>query len=574
MGNEFLERNAHMNQNWYIYPPIPPEVSLELNKFPPILQQLLYNRGFLTDATARAFLKASVSFDTSPLLLKGMDKTVSRVMLAYERQEKVAIYGDYDVDGVTSTTLLVQTFKAIGIDVREYIPNRFEEGYGLNNEALSYLKDEGIGLVVSVDCGIRSIKEADHAREIGLDLIITDHHEPGEVIPNGFAVINPKQPGDEYPEKYLAGVGIAYKLACALIEAVYKLDGNAVFDPADLLDLVAMGTVADVAPLTGENRLLVRRGLRKLRATKRQGIAALAAVADVKLQRANAMSIGFSLAPRLNASGRLESALLSFQLLSTDDISLAGELAQRLNVQNYERQKITREIQERAKEIAVSENPDLQFLFAVAPDFNHGIVGLAASKLCESYYRPAIVGAMDEADGTTRCSCRSIPEYHMSNALDRISHLFVKYGGHAAAAGFTIKNENLVEFKERMTQDIAEKIPTDLTPTLKADMVVKLSDLTFETMEHLEYLQPTGQENPDAVFVSENVEIRSKRTVGGDKHLKLTLTDGKGTIDAIGFNFGHLLPSLPKMIDVMFNLDLNEFNGQTTLQLRLKDIKF
>lgn len=563
-----------MNQNWTINPILPPQISEELGKFPPILRQLLFNRGYVTDASAREYLKASVTFDTSPFLLTGMDRTIDRILKARSVGERVAIYGDYDVDGVTSTTLLVQTFTTFGIDVREYIPNRFDEGYGLNNDALSYLKEEGIALVVSVDCGIRSIKEADHAREIGLDLIITDHHEPGEEIPNGFAVINPKQPGDAYPEKYLAGVGIAYKLACALAERVLQLEGEISFDTSELLDLVALGTVADVAPLNGENRQLVRRGLRKLRVTKRQGIAALAAVADINLSKANAMSIGFGLAPRLNASGRLESALLSFQLLSTDDISLAGALAQQLNVQNYERQKITREVQERARQIATQDDPNPQLLFAVATDFNHGVVGLAASKLCENFYRPAIVGTVDLEDGSTRCSCRSIPEYHMSNALDRISDLFIKYGGHAAAAGFTIRNEDVAEFKERITQDILEKIPTDLTPSFRADMEVKLADLTFETMEHLDYLQPTGQENPDAVFAARKVEIRSKRAVGGDKHLKLTLTDGIVTMDAIGFNLGHLLFSLPKIVDILFSLELNEFNGKTSLQLRLKDIKY
>ena len=563
-----------MEQNWKIAPQLPATVSQELEKFPPILRQLLFNRGFETDASARAFLKAMVEFDTSPFLLRGMDIAIKRILEARKNKEKVAIYGDYDVDGVTSTTLLVQATQLAGIDVREYIPNRFDEGYGLNNEALRSLKESGIGLVISVDCGIRSLHEAMFAREIGLDLIITDHHDPGELIPNGYAVINPKQPGDTYSEKYLAGVGIAYKVAAALAERIAQLEGQAPYDPADMLDLVAMGTVADVAPLRGENRQLVRRGLRSLRNTKRQGIAALAAVADVKLQKINAMSIGFSLAPRLNAAGRLESALLSYTLLSTNDISLAGELAQRLNARNNERQKITREIQEKALALAAAEGPAPQFLFAVSSEFNHGIVGLAASKLADSYYRPAVVGHLDEMEGMTRCSCRSIPEYHLSEALDRMSHLFVKYGGHAAAAGFTIPNEKLDEFRALMAKDVAERIPADLMPTVRVDMEVRLRDLTIETIQHLEYLQPTGAENPDAVFASRDVEIRSKRTVGSDaKHLKLTVSDGVVTMDAIAFNMGHLLPTLPKKIDILFALEMNEYNGNSSLQLRLKDIK-
>ena len=564
-----------MEQNWNIAPEIPQDISKDLAKFPPILRQLLFNRGFITDEAARAFLKTAVDFDTSPFLLRGMDPTVQRILQARERREKVAVYGDYDVDGVTSTTLLVEALRMLGIDVREYIPNRFDEGYGLNVDALRTLKEYGVSLVISVDCGIRSTKEADFAREIDLDLIITDHHDPGEVIPNGYAVINPKQPGDTYGEKYLAGVGIAYKVAAGLAIRVHETTGEWPYDPSEFLDLVAMGTVADVAPLKGENRQLVRRGLRILRATKRQGIAALAAVADVKLAKINAISIGFFLAPRLNAAGRLDSALLAYTLLTTKDIALAGELAQRLNVRNSERQKITKEIQDKAMEMAIADDPSPSFLFAVSPEFNHGIVGLAASKLAEYYYRPAFVGHYDEEDGTTRCSCRSIPEYHLSNALDRMSHLFIKYGGHAAAAGFTIPNEKLEEFKTLMRQDVEEHLPKDLMPTVRVDMQVKLSELTFETIEHLEYLQPTGAENPDVVFASRNVEIRNKRTVGSDaKHLKLTLSDGIVTMDAIGFGMGSLLPKLPRMVDVLFALELNEYNGQSNLQLRLKDIKY
>ena len=564
-----------MEQNWNIAPEIPQDISKDLAKFPPILRQLLFNRGFITDEAARAFLKTAVDFDTSPFLLRGMDPTVQRILQARERREKVAVYGDYDVDGVTSTTLLVEALRMLGIDVREYIPNRFDEGYGLNVDALRTLKEYGVSLVISVDCGIRSTKEADFAREIDLDLIITDHHDPAEVIPNGFAVINPKQPGDTYGEKYLAGVGIAYKVAAGLAIRVHETTGEWPYDPSEFLDLVAMGTVADVAPLKGENRQLVRRGLRILRATKRQGIAALAAVADVKLAKINAISIGFFLAPRLNAAGRLDSALLAYTLLTTKDIALAGELAQRLNVRNSERQKITKEIQDKAMEMAIADDPSPSFLFAVSPEFNHGIVGLAASKLAEYYYRPAFVGHYDEEDGTTRCSCRSIPEYHLSNALDRMSHLFIKYGGHAAAAGFTIPNEKLEEFKTLMRLDVEEHLPKDLMPTVRVDMQVKLSELTFETIEHLEYLQPTGAENPDVVFASRNVEIRNKRTVGSDaKHLKLTLSDGIVTMDAIGFGMGSLLPKLPRMVDVLFALELNEYNGQSNLQLRLKDIKY
>jgi single-stranded-DNA-specific exonuclease len=499
-----------------------------------------------------------------------MRTTVDRVQTALLNKEPIVIYGDYDVDGVTATVLLVQTLRVLGGDAREYIPNRFDEGYGINNEALKTLSDNGIRLIISVDCGIRSPSEAAFARELGLDLIITDHHQPAQDLPEAYAIINPKQPGDLYPDKELAGVGVAYKLAEALIETM-----QSDFDKSQLLDLVALGTVADLAPLTGENRTLVRQGLKCIQTTKRQGLFSLANVADMKIAATTATNIGFVLGPRLNAAGRLESALASFELLTTTDVMRAGQLALQLDKNNRDRQALTRQIQEQAEAIVMAEDPNADLLFAVHPDFNAGVVGLAASRLSETYYRPAIVGQSN--DETTRCSCRSIPEFHITQALDQCADLLVRHGGHAAAAGFTVTNGNLPELKDRLKMIAKKELEgKDLRQTLTADGEIRLVDLKPELLNFLNSLQPTGYGNPDAVFVSREVKIKTSRTVGAEgKHLKLTVSDGNISFDAIGFRLGHLQSELPmeKKVDVMYIFETNEFNGRTYLQLNLKDVK-
>jgi single-stranded-DNA-specific exonuclease len=554
------------NKRWVINSPLTPQAKEGLVRFPPILKQILFNRGLATYEDARAFMRAMPNFDTNPFQLIGMEATVDRIRYAIKHMEPIAVYGDYDVDGVTATALLVDALKGLGANVRSYIPNRFDEGYGLNKDALDTLKADGVGLVITVDCGIRSPDEADHARMIGLDLVISDHHHPdGENLPPAFAVINPKQHGDVYPDKYLAGVGIAFKIAEALIQ---KLNGQAVnVRLLDLLDLVALGTVADLAPLVGENRFLVRKGLKQLHETKRQGLFSLASVAEIQMGKVTAGNIGFMLGPRLNASGRLE-------LLTTTDVFRAGQLAQQLEVQNRQRQGLTRSTQEQAEQIAMSEDKDGFLLFAAHENFNPGVVGLAASRLTETYYRPAVVASKGAEE--TRGSCRSIPEFHITDALDQCKDLLVRHGGHAAAAGFTVRNENLPEFVARLKQIAKDQLSgKDLRHSLSADMEISLPQLSMEVLEHLEYLEPTGYGNPSAVFVSRDVKIKSFRTVGSEgKHLKVSLDDEcGGYFDCIGFRMGNLQSSLTPRVDVLYHLELNEYNGRKSLQLNLKDIK-
>lgn len=559
-----------LSKRWRVAPPLSADAALALKDYPPVIRQVLYNRGITTAAQAASFLNADPPPETSPWRIKGMRSCVERLLQAIDARESIAIYGDYDVDGVTATALLVQTLQALGAQVSGYIPNRFDEGYGLNNDALDYLAASGVRVVVTVDCGIRSPAEAAHARNLGLDLIITDHHHPAEgSLPPALAILNPKQPGDDYPDKNLAGVGLAYKLAEALLE---KRPAPAL-NPDDLLDLVALGTVADLAPLSGENRALVRRGLKRIHLTRRQGLHSLARVSEIPIGKVTTTHIGFGFGPRLNAAGRLDSALAAFELLISPDPNRTGLLAQQLDAQNRERQALTRSTQEQAEKLALSADPDGLLLFAVDDSFNPGVVGLAASRLCETHYRPAIVAARDAE--TTRGSCRSIPEFHITDALDACADLLVRHGGHAAAAGFTVRNENLAELTRRLKAIAAQRLAgLDLRPQLTADVEVPLSAMTPDLLPYLDALQPTGLGNPEALFLSRNVRVGSSRIVGTDgQHLKLTLNDGRVTYDAIGFRLGPLGPTLTDRVDVIYTFEVNEFNGRTSLQLNLRDVR-
>jgi len=556
-------------KHWQIASRITPGAEEALHGYPPILRQVLFNRGYATHAEARAFLEAQPPFDTDPFQLSGVYEAVDRLRSAIKKGEKIAIYGDFDVDGVTATAILLQYFTSLGVDVLGYIPHRFDEGYGLNKNAITTLHDQEIDIIISVDCGIRSFEEADYARSLGMDLIICDHHTPGDQLPNALVVINPKQPGDSYPEKNLAGVGVAYKLASALDSNINGQESTI----EDYLDLVALGTVADLVPLIGENRSLVRQGLKVIRRPKRQGLMSLIGVSGLKSTNITATDIGFALGPRLNAAGRLDTALDALALLTTQDVGKAGRLAQQLEAQNRKRQSITRGIQVQAEELVFADVSDPLLLFAAHPEFNAGVVGLAASRLTEQFYRPAVIGHTDEK--FTRASCRSIPEFHITEALDQCADLLERYGGHAAAAGFTVRNENIPKLTERLRVIAEEQLgEKTLQPILNADIELPLSELKPEIIDQLEWLQPTGYGNPQTAFVSREVKILSSRAVGKDSsHLKLVVSDGHITFDAIAFRQGHLHGNLPQRIDLLYRFEVNEFRGKKTLQLNIRDIK-
>ena len=572
----FMTGNANhhpLPKRWEVHHPIPQNIDRELKEFPPLLRQLLYNRGFTTSKAASAFINGQVDQSTDPFQLKDMTVAVERLHQAIISDEKIAVYGDYDADGVTATALLIEFFSALGVDALAYIPNRYDEGYGLNDDALRQLAGEGIRLVITVDCGIRSVTEVALANQLGLDVIISDHHQPGDLIPDAAAVIDPKQPDDHYPYDDLAGVGLAYKLTQAYLSAHPHEGVNA----DDWLDLVAIGTVADLAPLVDENRVLVKKGLEKIRQKPRQGLYSLASAAGIDLAKCDASNIGFGLGPRLNAAGRLDSALSALTLLTTQDLHEAGHLAQQLDTFNKERQDMTHQIREKASEKVLAEDPDAVLFFAADPEFSEGVVGLAASRLTESFYRPAIIGHQGEK--FTVASCRSIPEFHITRALDACADLLVRHGGHAAAAGFTVRNEDCDALVSRLRQIAQDQLGTmELLPVLDIDREIQLDKVEKMhvpvILDDLHHLEPTGRGNPEPVFASKGVKVYQVRTVGkDDAHLKLILRAGSKTYDAIAFRQGYWAEDMPELVDIAYRFEVNEYNGRSTLQLNVKDIR-
>ena len=564
-------------KRWLIKPVVPDSLQRELSDISPILLQVLFNRGFTNAAVIQSFLDGRYGESTDPFLLPDMDLAVDRIRQAIENEETVIVYGDFDADGVTSTVLLVEVLRGFGLSrsqAQPYIPDRVDEGYGLNKEALTLLREQKEAeLVITVDCGIRSVAEAQHARDIGLDLIITDHHSLGPALPPAVAVINPKRSDSQYPEQMLAGVGIAYKVAEALVQAMPE---RANFDLAQLLDLVALGTVADLAPLLGENRKLVIAGLQEMNKLRRPGLKALVEQARLPKGNLTAESIAFGLGPRINAAGRLAHAYDAAKLLvltphdATQRPDAAYDLARQLNALNRERQDHTKALTEKAERLI---NKDADLIFAADDEFLPGVVGLVASRLADRYYRPTVI--IEKGREESRGSCRSIPEFHITNALDSVADLLTHYGGHAQAAGLTIANEHLPELQERLSSlAAAELAGLDLAPRLEVDAEIELQEVDFALIELLEQLEPTGFDNPTPIFVSRNVAVVEKRVVGSDKsHLQLDLSDGWREIKGIAFRQSAWAHNMPERIDVVYTLGINEWRGRRDLQLMIQDIE-
>jgi single-stranded-DNA-specific exonuclease len=458
-------------KRWRVAPPVSDADLARFQDLPPLVAQLLFNRGIRDPDAARAFLQGRVALG-SPFLLKDMMKAVYRVRKAIRGGEPVAVYGDFDTDGVTATVLLVEVLTALGANAKPYIPHRVDEGYGLNLEALRHLYREGARLVITVDCGIRSVEEVERASR-GLDLILTDHHSVGEELPPAVAVINPKQPGCPYPFKDLSGVGLAFKLAQALLRVQARMGDPSGVTQDSVLDLVALGTVADLVPLQGENRTLVRRGLDALNQADRPGVEALMANAGLRRGEVDAIAVGFRLAPRLNAAGRIDTAMLAYRLLTSREPLETKELADKLGELNRRRQELTEGMVSAAEAQVLADHPDARLYVAASEDFEPGIVGLAASRLTEAYYRPSVVVELGAEE--SRGSCRSIPEFNITAALDKCRDLLVRYGGHAAAAGFTVATADLEDLRLRLQAIAAEKLAdVELRPTLEIDLEIPL----------------------------------------------------------------------------------------------------
>ena len=510
-------------KHWQVAPPAPPSHITHLAPLHPVIVQVLYNRGITSPTEAAAFLDGRGG-EVNPFDLPEMSAAVTRLRQALRANEPIAVYGDFDADGVTATALLVQALRALGGHTRPYIPHRVDEGYGLHKEALTELAREGTRVVVTVDCGVRALPQVAHANQLGMDVIVTDHHSVGRQLPSAVAVIDPKRADSSYPFSELAGVGVAYKLAQALLRSHRQTPVTAqkvYLEEHDLVDLVALGTVADLVPLVGENRTLVHRGLERLNQMERPGIQALCRQSRLEAGQVDTAAIGYALGPRLNAAGRLAHAKTAYQLLETKYPAEAERLAGELSQLNQERRRITLETQERARQLALEAADKAPLLFAAAPDFPAGIVGLAASRLVDEFYRPAIVVEMGER--VSRGSCRSIPEFSIINALDECADLLTQHGGHAAAAGFTISNKHLDTLAGRLRRLASEQLAgAELTPILSVDTEIELSQLSWELRQELDQLEPCGYANPHPLFLSRNVQVKNQRNVGNNgQHLKL-----------------------------------------------------
>lgn len=571
--------------------PIVQEISHELGIRLPTAQ-LLVNRGCMTPSDARSFLLKETEQLHDPFEMEDMDNAVYRILEAVEEEEKIVIFGDYDVDGVTSVSILYLYLQSIGADVSYYIPCRSGEGYGMSECAVRKLADEGCNLIITVDTGITAVAEAQLIRDLGMELIVTDHHECHTELPDAVAVVNPRRPDCPYPFKELAGVGVVFKLLCAL---------EAVRSPADTMtdcvkrvsgeycDLVAIGTVADVMPIRDENRLIVSYGLQLINNTDRPGLIELIEATRTESKyntkrKITASFIGYTIAPRINAAGRIRDASIAVELFLAKDCETAAPIARRLCDINHERQAEENKIIEEAyAQIAASHDFEHDPVIVLENEtWHHGIIGIVASRITEKYGCPSILisfegsGEGGEDGSLGKGSGRSVKGLNLVEALSSCSDLLVKYGGHELAAGLTIRREDLPEFRRRLGECArAHLTETDIQPSLEADCELYPNDITMEQAHELYYLEPYGVSNPPPVFVLRNVQIHDTTLVGGGKHTRLTLRIGSAYVSAMCFR--QTLTDLDlysgDFADVLFTLDINEFQNQRSLQLVVKDIR-
>jgi single-stranded-DNA-specific exonuclease len=554
------------HSRWNLLPPAPREHLANTAGYPALLVQLLYNRGIIDPKGIELFLSGDARLATDPLLLPDMENAVSRLYHALLSAEKIAVYGDFDVDGVTSTALMVEGLASLGGRVIPYIPHRVTEGHGLRIPAIQELHDQGVTLIVTVDCGITDVEEIKQANKMGMTVIITDHHTPPPILPPAYAIVNPKLEGSLYPFNELAGVGVAYKVVQALMNSLGKED-----QLEAQMDLVAIGTVADMVPLISENRYLVKRGITVMNSAPRLGIKEIVARAGLSPGNLDAESITWCLSPWLNASGRLEHAIASYKLLTTTNPAEARELSGMLGQQNLERQRLTAKAMTDARaQIAIQGLEPLIML--CNREFPLGIAGPVAGKLSEEYYRPVIIVNVDEK--TASGSSRSIPEFNIIAALNQCNALLGRYGGHAQAAGFTAPSKNLPTLQKALVEMAAIQLKNiDLRPHINIDVEIELAELAGDTYPTLQKLAPFGKGNPVPTFVSRGVEVAQCRTMGnGAQHLRLKLKQQSSMWDAVAFKFGDSAGQISSMLDVVYNLELDRWNGSDSLRLNIQSL--
>ncbi len=544
-----------------------------------LLARLMVNRGLEDPEAARFFLDAQLDSVHDPFLMRGMDVAVRRIVQAIQNRETVTVYGDYDVDGVTSAALVVHFFRELGAPFDYYLPNRMEEGYGLNEKALETIKARGSKLVITADTGITALPQVAHANKIGVDVIVTDHHQISvDGLPDALAILNPHQPECNYPFKFLSGVGIVFKLAAGIRRGLLEAGWDAEKLPnlRKHLDLFTLGTIADMAPLIDENHVLTSHGLEALRNSVKPGVIALKSVVGID-GKVDSSSVGFGMGPRLNAAGRLGQPDRGLHLLVSSDLNEAMEMAKSLEALNQERKETQKWCFEEA-EYLLERQVDLEnenVIVLASENFHQGVIGIVASKLAEKFYRPAILIALEEGKG--KGSARSIPSFNLVKAMTQCSEHLIQYGGHAYAAGLNIEQDRVDAFRKAINQVGDEYLTEDcLVAELKVDATLAMQDITQDTFKEIESLEPFGQMNKVPVFISREVQARDVKFVGQDeKHVRFRAFQGNQFRNVIGFNLAHAFQSIDanEPVDIVYELRRNTWNGRDSIEIKLLDLR-
>ena len=558
-----------MNKKWQVYQVENDEVEKlqEKYKINKLLATILVNRGITEEEKIEKFLKPKRSDFYDPYGMPDMNIAVERIMKAIENKEKTIIYGDYDVDGITSVTVLKSFLEERGLNVGVYIPNRLEEGYGLNKKAVEYIAEQKYSLMITVDCGISAVEEVEYANQLGIETIVTDHHEPGNELPSALAVVDAKRKDNQYQCRNLAGVGVVFKL----IQAIGIKMGLEEKEYLKYLDIVCIGTISDIVPLTDENRVIVKLGLKLVEQTRNLGLKSILQVSGYN--KIDSVTISFGIAPRINASGRMGHQEEALKLFLSKDINEVSELTQKLNEYNKTRQEIEKRIFEDATiQIEKYGLANKNTIVLMGKNWHHGVIGIVASKITEMYFKPSIL--LCEEDDCGKGSGRSIPGFDLYEALTECKNSIDKFGGHAMAVGINVKKDKLEDFKEKLEQISKEKNIEEIVPILKIDAQISLDEINKEMVNSLKELEPFGEENKNPLFVFKNLKIDSIRALSEGKHLKLTLKDNKNIVNAIGFNLGDLANEyrIGDKVDVVGNLEINSFNGVDNIQINIKDL--
>ncbi len=534
--------------------------------------KILCNRNLDDTESIQKFLHPDLNDLIDPFELIGMKKGIDRLTQALFNNEKVLVFGDYDVDGITSTTLLYMIFNKLGANVDFYLPNRLTQGYGLAEVSIDKAKEKGVSLIVTVDTGITAVEEVAYANSVGIDVIITDHHEPGESLPEAVAIINPKQPDCNYVSE-LSGVGVAFKFA----QGLYRTLNQDEKELEEHLDLVALGTTADIVPLVGENRIFTKFGIKQIARTTKPGLKSLAFVSGLMGEDISTGQVVFILAPRINALGRLGDADQAVRLLATKDEKLASEIARKLDEENKRRQQIDEKTLKEAliqMEEIVDVSEDNAIVLA-GEGWHQGVIGIVASRLVEKYHLPTVMISLNDGEG--KGSARSIPGFHLCEALKKCEDLLIRYGGHKYAAGLSIKTENVEEFRRRFVEVSNVKLSDDdIIPKLNIDLEIELTDIDDSFMDSIEAFAPFGPHNMRPIFMTRNCEVVNQPYVVGKNHLKMKVRKGDALFDVIGFGFGdmaRLISSKGCLVDIVYVIEYNTYNDITRKQIRLKDIK-